>query len=113
MLKDEAKDGKTIIEKIEELTDVGKAIVIYTPDDLGNLAVKIDNDGLKKRARQNVIFEHGYLCAKIGRENVICMVKNEVKEKIELPSDINGLLYIEIDNNGGWKYQLLKELNRI
>jgi len=31
---------------------------------------------LKPRARQNVVFEHGYLMGKIGRKNVCALVKD-------------------------------------
>src|SRR5699024_3079224 len=50
--------GLTIIEKIEENTDVDFSLVLYTGCDEGKL--KTDAD-LKPRARQNVVFEHGYL----------------------------------------------------
>lgn len=51
--------GKTIIEKFEHHSnEVGYAVVLLTPDDLGrNKNNKMD---LQPRARQNVIFELGY-----------------------------------------------------
>ena len=33
------------------------------------------------------------------------------EEDIELPSDINGVVYIPLDNAEGWQLNLAKELN--
>lgn len=99
-----ASSNKTIIEKLEKYTeDVGYGIVLYTPDDLGQVKPKASNGELDNRARQNVIFEHGYLMGKIGRENVATIVKGN----IELPNDISGIVYID---NADWEMKLLIEL---
>lgn len=95
--------GKTIIEKIEEYTNVGFGVVLYTPCDIG---VKKDSLNFSRRARQNVVFEHGYLIAKLGRSRVVAMVKGE----IETPNDISGVVYIDFDDKDNWKEELLKEM---
>lgn len=102
ILHEQVSAGKTIIEKIEEYTNVGFAIVLYTPCDVG--AKKGDESNLKSRARQNVVFEHGYLISKIGRENVCAIVKGNV----ETPNDISGVVYIS--REGDWKLDLAKEM---
>jgi len=99
----QASGGRTIIEKIEEYTNVGYGIVLYTPCDVG---APRDSLTYKRRARQNVVFEHGYLIAKLGRGRVAAMVKGEV----ETPNDISGVVYISLDEHGGWKGQLITEL---
>lgn len=104
VLQEQANAGQTIIEKIESNTDVGFAVVLYTPCDEGNLKGKTEEK--KDRARQNVIFEHGYLVAKLGRKNVCVLVS----ENVEFPSDIIGLGYISAQDIGTWKYQLADEL---
>lgn len=60
----------------------------------------------KYRARQNVVFEHGYLMAKLGRENVCALVKGD----IETPNDISGVVYVGFDPQGAWKTEVAKEL---
>jgi predicted nucleotide-binding protein len=103
ILNEQANSGKTIIEKIEENTNVGFALVLYTPCDIGGLA----NEGSPKpRARQNVVFEHGYLVAKLGRCNVCALVKGS----IEVPSDINGIIYVALDEANAWQISVAKEL---
>lgn len=104
ILHEQASSGKTIIEKIEANSNVGFAIVLYTPCDLG--ASKEKPDQQKPRARQNVIFEHGYLIGKIGRKNVSALVKGDV----ETPNDISGVVYIKMDEADSWKYAVGKEM---
>ena len=106
ILHEQASSGKTIIEKLEEYTNVGFGIVLYTPCDLGRS--QEEKDPLKPRARQNVVFEHGYLMGKIGRENVCALVKGD----IEKPTDIAGVVYISMDEGDGWKLAVAKEMKK-
>ena len=104
VLNEQASSGKTIIEKIEEYSDVGFAIVLYTPCDVG--ASQRQKDQLRSRARQNVVFEHGYLMAKIGRANVCPLVKGD----LETPTDISGIVYTPMDEGGAWKSKVAREM---
>ncbi|WP_331458707.1 nucleotide-binding protein [Pseudoalteromonas sp. NZS127_1] len=106
ILHEKASSGRTIIEKIEHYSDVGFAIVLYTPDDVGNVRSEADN--LNVRARQNVVFEHGYLIGKLGRTNVSALVDG----KLELPNDISGVVYISLDEGAAWQLQLAKEMKQ-
>lgn len=104
ILHEQVSEGMTIIEKIDKYSNVGFAIVLYTPCDIG---YPKDNDSFKKfRARQNVVFEHGYLISKIGRNNVCALVKQDV----EIPNDMSGVVYITMDKHYGWKLPLAKEM---
>jgi predicted nucleotide-binding protein len=106
ILHEKASSGMTIIEKIEYYSDESDfAIVLYTPCDKGRGA-KESKMPARNRARQNVVFEHGYLMAKLGRENVCALVKGE----IETPNDISGVVYVSIDSAGAWKIDISKEL---
>jgi predicted nucleotide-binding protein len=105
ILHEQASSGNTIIEKIEEHTDVGFAIVLYTPCDIGSLA---GESSQKPRARQNVVFEHGYLIGKLTRKNVCALVKGD----IELPNDISGVVYITLDSHNAWHIKIAKELKK-
>lgn len=103
ILHEQASGGTTIIEKIENHSNVGFGIVLYTPCDLGKAK---DGEELNYRARQNVIFEHGYLIGKLGRSNVCALVK----EDVEKPNDISGVVYINYDSGNGWHSELFREL---
>ena len=104
ILHEQASSGNTIIEKIEANSNVGFGIVLYTPCDLG--ASQEEKDQLNPRARQNVIFEHGYLIGKIGRKNVCALVKGD----IEKPNDISGVVYIKMEGEKEWKYKVADEM---
>ena len=104
ILHEQPNEGRTIIEKFEDYADVTFAVVLLTPDDMG--ALKEQRSNLKYRARQNVVFEFGYFIGKLGRERV-CALSNRDVEK---PSDCDGILYVPLDNEDGWKMQLLREL---
>ncbi len=105
ILHEQADMGLTIIEKIEKYTDVDFAVVLYTECDYGR-AKEADQSQNRFRARQNVVFEHGYLISKLGRSHVCAIVKGDV----ETPGDINGVVYVAMDTNGAWQMQLAKNM---
>ncbi len=104
ILHEQPNRGRTIIEKFEQHAQVGFAMALLTPDDVGALQEDLDN--LKPRARQNVIFEFGYFIGRLGRNHVCALTKGDV----EIPSDYDGVIYIPLDDAGGWKIKLVKEL---
>jgi hypothetical protein len=104
ILSEQPNEGKTVIEKFEAKADVGFAVVLLTPDDIGGLVDKGADQ--KLRARQNVIFELGYFVGKLGRSRV-CALYNQ---NVELPSDIIGVAYVAIDVADAWRFELAKEL---
>lgn len=104
ILHEQASSSKTIIEKIEKYAgEVCFAIVLYTPCDHGS---KMGLPDLSPRARQNVVFEHGYFIGKLGRENVTAVVKGN----LEKPNDISGVVYETFDDAGAWKFKLAREM---
>jgi predicted nucleotide-binding protein len=106
ILHEQPNEGKTIIEKFEDYSNVGFAIVILTPDDVG--APRSKPKEQKPRARQNVIFEFGYFVGKIGRNKVCALYK----EDVEIPSDYDGVLYVTLDTTDAWKLKLAKEIKQ-
>jgi hypothetical protein len=83
LLEEQAHRGRTLIEKLEDNSDVSFAFITLTPDDVGALKGEL----LKERARQNVVFEWGHFIGKIGRKNVCLLIKGDV----EIPSDLRGI----------------------
>ncbi len=104
ILHEQPSKGQTLIEKIEHNSDVGFAVVLLTGDDLG--CMKGETDNLKPRVRQNVVFELGYFFGLLGRKRVCALYESGV----ELPSDIQGLVYVQLDDPGHWKTSLAQEL---
>jgi predicted nucleotide-binding protein len=102
ILHEQANQGNTIIEKFEAHSDVGFAVVLLTPDDVGGPK----SGPTSPRARQNVILELGYFIGRLGRSKVCAMKVGE----LELPSDIFGVVWTPFDGNEGWKASLAREL---
>lgn len=102
ILSEESHKGKTIIEKLEDYGDVGYAVVLLTPCDIGRAKEEIES---KPRARQNVIAELGYFIGRLGRERVSIIHRADT----DIPTDFKGLGYISY-NDKGWKMDLAREL---
>lgn len=115
VLHEQPSGSRTIIEKLEEYSNVGYAFVILTPDDaayetstgspleiLRYMNARTDlqrnyylGTMLKSRARQNVILEFGFFIGKLSRKRVCCLYK----ERVELPSDMQGMVYVSFLNS--------------
>jgi predicted nucleotide-binding protein len=53
-----------------------------------------------------VIFELGYFAGKLGRGRT-CLLR---KGTVDIPSDLYGVIYTEMDLAEGWKRKLAREL---
>jgi predicted nucleotide-binding protein len=103
VLHERANRGMTVIEKVEANSDVGFAVVLLTPDDIGCL-----KDGVPEaRPRQNVVLELGYFIGKLGRGKVCALKRGDM----EIPSELAGVVWETMDDNGGWKPALTRELH--
>jgi predicted nucleotide-binding protein len=108
VLKDTPKTGPEILDKLEE--EIGRCaggFILLTPDDEGRL--RNTEQQLVERARQNVIFESGYLLAQFRDARRVCFL---VQRPVEMPSDLKGLLYEEfetIDRSRGRILSVLEE----
>jgi predicted nucleotide-binding protein len=107
VLHEQANSGRTILEKFEDhATDASFAVVLLTADDEGGSREATD---VHFRGRQNVIFELGFFFGKLGRRRVAVLLE----ANIEKPSDIDGLVYISLDQAGAWKQALARELEAV
>lgn len=88
VLKDQPKVGDELLQMLDNLIGSCTAgFVLLTPDDFGYPQGKPAD--VKARARENVIFESGYLASKFRRDRRVCYL---IKDPVELPSDMKGLL---------------------
>ncbi len=112
ILHEQPNMGRTIIEKLLDHRESGFVVVLMTADDLGISKTAIEGDdqiqkkSLEFRARQNVLFEAGLFMGALGRQYV-CILKESV---VQMPSDLHGLVWTEVDARGMWRFQLATEL---
>jgi predicted nucleotide-binding protein len=89
--------SSTVIEKLIRCSKKTRFFVaIMTPDDPGG------------RPRPNVLLEIGFVIGKRGRRRLFILKGKGVK----VPSDLNGVLYIELDDDNAWKRALAAEMKR-
>jgi predicted nucleotide-binding protein len=89
VLREKPNCGRTLIEKFEDFSErIDCVFVLLTPD---------DPTGSKepRRSRQNVVFELGFFLGQLGRTSGRIIVL--YKGPNELPSDIQGVVWISID----------------
>lgn len=101
ILQEQADSGKTLIEKFEHYaTTCSYAVAIFTPDD-----EVLDKNGEKYlQARPNVIYELGWFCGKIGRKNVMLLLK----EGTSLFSNFEGIVQKRFSKNVSEKIAEIK-----
>lgn len=104
ILHEQPSRGQGILEKLEAYAaTAGFAVALLTADDFGRAK---SEDGDAPRARQNVVFEAGYFAGRLGRARVVLLHEAGV----ELPSDLQGIVYVSLDQAGAWKMKLVHEM---
>ena len=104
ILHEQPSQSRTIIDKFEKYSQVDFAVILCTPDDVGKLNSEADE--LRPRPRQNVVLEWGFFLGMLGRERVCALLKGEV----EIPSDYDGVLHIQMEGSEDWQTKLAIEL---
>lgn len=104
ILHEQPSRGTVLMEKLEaSAARTGYAIALLTADDLGKAK---DEDDLKPRGRQNVVFEMGFFMGALGRKNVAVLYDDGVEE----PGDMKGFVYTALDAAGGWRAYIAREI---
>jgi hypothetical protein len=105
ILADAAAGGETIIEQLERAAERSHfAVILLTGDDEGGPAGKPQE--IRRRARQNVIFELGWFASALGRRRVVALCEAGV----EIPSNFLGVRHVDLDSHGDWRDRLQAEL---
>jgi predicted nucleotide-binding protein len=103
VLHDSPARGQSVVESLEAHVALASfAIVLFTVADMAEATT-----GPPSSARQNVIFELGYLVGRLGRERVCVLAEPGV----ELPSEYSGVIFYMKDTAGVWKRKLANELS--
>ncbi len=96
ILQNNDGQSRTVIEALEQqiYSDAAFGIVLMTPDDFGYAKGKGEEER-QPRPRQNVVLEMGMVFASLGRERMVILKKGA----LEMPSDVNGILYLEFNDH--------------
>lgn len=82
VLHEQPDAGRTLIEKFEAYSDVGSAVVLLTPDDVGSPQNR--QSEARPRARQNVIFELGFFRRQVRKRPGHCPLQGRRRDSIGL-----------------------------
>lgn len=99
------------------------AIVLMTPDDVGSAIREyeatfqgkaVKDKALQYRSRQNVILEMGFFYGRLGSERALIIQKHTrgYFPRFERPSDLDGILFDEVDETVKWKFVLYRRLQQ-
>lgn len=110
ILQEKPNENRTLIEKLEQYSDVDFAVVLLSPDDIAYEKEESETDG-KFRARQNVILELGYFLGKLDRHHVFVLYRES--NNLEIPSDYFGVLLTKFDESETWKFKMGREMQVI
>lgn len=103
VLHEQPSMGRHLLTKfIDEAELATFAVVLMTGDDVGGLP----EGEMLPRARQNVILELGYFLSHLGQPRVCALVT----PGLEPPSDFDGIVYVRMTPEGGWRTELEREL---
>jgi hypothetical protein len=106
ILQEQPNGGRSIAERFGELSHTQFAIILFTPDEI---AVSRDKSKEKQvRVSQHVMFEFGYVVAKLGNRRV-CVLYDE---GVEIPSEVSGVVSIPMDFRGGWRLLVAREFKQ-
>jgi predicted nucleotide-binding protein len=107
ILHEQPDRGQTILQKLQyEGSRVGYAFILHTPDDEGR---KRGADSLAPRSRQNVVFEHGMFVGQFSHRRVCAIVR----EGVEIPSDLSGVIYKIVPHDAGINAIALEIVNEL
>lgn len=100
-------------------SDAHFAVALVSADDYGAGLFQYDlpevrDRSLQFRSRQNVILELGFFYGRLGWERVFVLSKRPPRRfpNFERPSDLNGVVFDEVDESGRWKLLLRERLRQ-
>lgn len=104
---DRSLEDKSIFQKFIDHPGIGFAVVLLSADDIGYRKDQTPNEA-RLRARQNVVFELGFLMGKLGRERVFVLYVEQ--RNFELPTSYFEAIYTPYDRFGHWQFELVRRL---
>ena len=107
VMNEEPGQGKKIVDRFADYTDVGFALVLLSPD----VYVYPKGEEATKRERipkQDVTLMFGFLLGKLGKDKVLAFYRES--PNFAFPIEFEGVKFIAIDDRNSWKLALIREL---
>jgi predicted nucleotide-binding protein len=107
VINEEPGQGKKIVDRFADYTDVGFAIVLLSPD----VYVYPKGEEATKRERipkQEVTLMFGFLLGKLGKDKVFAFYRES--PNFAFPMEFEGVKFTALDNRDSWKLALIREL---
>jgi hypothetical protein len=105
-LAGQSNGGRSIVERFGEISNTQFAIILFTPDEI---AVSRERAKEKQvRVSQHVMFEFGYVVAKLGHRRVCALYD----EGVQIPPEVSGIAAIPMDFRGGWRLLVAREFKQ-
>ena len=107
VMSEEPDQGKKIVERFVDYTDVGFALVLLSPD----VYVYPKGEEVTKRERiptQDVTLMFGFLLGKLGKDKVLAFYRES--PNFVFPIDFEGVKFTALDDRDSWKLALIREL---
>jgi predicted nucleotide-binding protein len=110
ILDERPEERATLFERSDEqLAGPRYAVVLLTADDIGAPRLQsAEEPYFAPRARQQVVFEMGFLVAALTAGRVCVLYE----EGVELPCELDGISHVRLDLAGTWQPKLLMKLRR-
>jgi predicted nucleotide-binding protein len=107
VMSEEPGQGKKIIDRFADYTDVGFALVLLSPDvyfyPKGEEATKRE-----RIPKQEVTLMFGFLLGKLGKDKVLAFYRES--PNFAFPIEFEGVKFTAIDDRDSWKLALIREL---
>ncbi len=107
VMSEEPGQGKKIVDRFVEYTDVGFALVLLSPD----VYVYPKGEEATKRERipkQDVTLIFGFLLGKLGKDKVLAFYRES--QNFAFPIEFEGIKFTALDDRDSWKLALIREL---
>ena len=101
------EDHGPFVDRMNRYADTDFAIVILSPDFLFYPRTQTF-ESASLMASQGLIFQLGYLVAKLGRQRVIVLFQEH--DRFRRPTDYFDLYYVSLNPTGAWKTDILKRM---
>ena len=107
VMSEEPGQGKKIVDRFADYTDVGFALVLLSPD----VYVYPKGEEATKRERipkQDVTLMFGFLLGKLGKDKVLAFYRES--PNFAFPIEFEGVKFTALDDRDSWKLALIREL---